>query len=82
MENVTVTALRTDLYSVVSEVATYNTVYNVNSKDGNVVVISRQEYENLKEMEYFNRHPQLTKELIEAKNAPDEDFISEEDFQW
>lgn len=82
METVNITALRNDVYNVVSKVVKYNSVYNVTSREGDAVLISRAEYENMKEMEFFDARPKLKEELLESLHASDSDFINEDDLEW
>ena len=83
MEVVNLNNLQLDtLQSLNTEVIKFNSVYNITSEQGEIIVISREEYENLKEMQYFYNHPQLIQELKTARNSPEEDFINEEDFEW
>ena len=82
METINVTALRQDIYNVTEEVVKFNTTYNITSKEGEVVMMSRKEYETLKEMEFFNNRPQLKQELIDSLAAPDFEFIDEDQIEW
>ena len=48
MTNTNVTALRKDLFSMLSNTIKYNETINVNTKDGNAVILSEEEYNGMK----------------------------------
>ena len=82
METVNITTLRQNIYETFEQAIKYNEVFNVTTKDGDAVIISKEEYELMQEMAFFNGRPKLRQELVESLNAPDEDFIPEEAFDW
>jgi len=82
METINITTLRQDIFNVTEEVVKFNTAYSITSKEGEAVLISRKEYETLKEMEFFNNRPELKQELLESLNAPDSEFIGEDELEW
>lgn len=73
---------RKNLYNTLEQVAKYNQVATINTKDGDVVLISADDYKNLMETMYLSSIPNVRKDLLEAKNAPDSDFVSEDEVHW
>lgn len=47
MDKVNVSNFRKDLYNIVKRTTMYNEVVNITSKDGNAVLISEEDYNNL-----------------------------------
>ena len=82
MEMINVSSLQQDTIQKVNEVVNFNSSYNIATENGNAILISFQEYETLKEMEFFYSRPKLVEELTASMHAPDEEFISEGDFEW
>jgi len=82
METVNITTLRQHIYEMFEQATKYNEIYNVTTKDGDAIIISKEEFELMEEMMFFSARPKLKQELIESLDAPDEDFISAEEFDW
>jgi len=82
MERVNITALRQNIYEMFEQAIKYNEIYNVTTKDGDAVIMSKEEYELMEEMMFFHARPQLKQELIDSLNAPEEDFIPAKEFNW
>ena len=73
---------RENFYPILEQVAKYNQVVTINTKDGDVVLISADDYKNLMETMYLSSMPSVRKDLLEAENAPDSDFVSENEAYW
>ena len=73
---------RKNLYNTLEQVAKYNQVATINTKDGDVVLINADDYKNLMETMYLSSNPEVRKDLLEAKKAPDDDFVSEDEVKW
>ena len=46
------------------------------------MVISEEDYNNLMETLYISSVPGLKDEIIKRGNAPDEDFVNEDEVDW
>ena len=79
MTNTNSTNLRKNLFSYLESVIDYNDVINVNTKKGNVIIISEAEYNGLLETLYLLSDPNVKEKIETAKNATDEDY---EVFEW
>lgn len=73
---------RKNLYNTLEQVAKYNQVATINTKDGDVVLINADDYKNLMETMYLSSIPEVRKDLLEAKKAPDDDFVAEDEVDW
>ena len=73
---------RKNFYNTLEQVAKYNQVATINTKDGDVVLISADDYKNLMETMYLSSMPNVREDLLKAKTAPDEDFVSEDEVEW
>lgn len=74
MTNTNITNARSNLFKFAESCIKYNDIININTKDGNVIMISEAEYNGLIETINLCKIPNLEKSLINIKNAPDEDF--------
>ncbi|WP_196603172.1 type II toxin-antitoxin system Phd/YefM family antitoxin [Pectinatus haikarae] len=73
---------RKNLYGTLEQVAKYNQIATVNTKDGDVVIVNAEDYKNLMETLYISSMPAIKKDLLKAKKAPASDFISEDEVNW
>ena len=79
MTNTNATNLRKNLFSYLDSTIEYNDIINVNTKKGNVIIISEAEYNGLLETLYLLSDSTMREKLEAAKNATDEDY---EVFEW
>ena len=81
MQTINISNLRKDLYKTVENVLNFEPV-RVNTKNGNAILMSEEEYRNLEETVYLCSIPKMKESILEASNTPLEEFIKEENFEW
>ena len=79
MTNINATNLRKNLFEFLDTAISYNDVINVNTKKGNAIIISEQEYNGLLETIYLNSIPNMKERLEFGLNATLDDSV---DFEW
>ncbi|MEG1805029.1 MAG: type II toxin-antitoxin system Phd/YefM family antitoxin [Clostridia bacterium] len=79
MTNTNVTNARSNLFKLVESCVKYNDVVNINSKDGNVVMISEEEYNGLMETLYLSGIPGMKDSIVDGMKTPDSEL---EEFSW
>lgn len=79
MTNTNSTNLRRNLFEYLNSAIEFNDIINVNTKKGNAVIISEQDYNGMIETIYLCSIPGMKERLIEGLNAKPED---REDFKW
>ena len=82
MTTTTITNFRQNLFEYVKSAIEYNDIIDITTKDGNAVVMSKEEYNGLMETLYLLSHPKTAEEKIKKKNEPAEEFTSLEDIDW
>ncbi len=82
MTNTNITNFRKDIYRLLENAIKYNEPINISTKNGNAVVLSEEDYNNLIETLYISSIPKLKEELIKRKNSSDEDFVKEDEVDW
>ncbi len=82
MTNTNITNFRKNLYNLLENTIKYNEPINISTKDGNAIVLSEEDYNNLIETLYISSMPKLKEELIKRKNSSDEDFVKEDEVDW
>lgn len=82
MTNINITNFRKQIYELIDKTIEYNEPLNVSTKNGNVIVISEEDYNNLIETLYINSVPKFKNELIKRSNDKEENFINEDEVKW
>lgn len=80
--NTNITALRKDLYKVAKLVTENGVQVTVNTKEGNFVMLSEDEYRGILETLYLSSNPTIKQSIIDGLNTPLEETIPEEKIKW
>ena len=75
MTNVNATTARANFFQIANRVVKLNDVVNVTTKDGNFVMLNEEEYNGMIETIYLMNSPETFKQIAEAKEAPDSEFV-------
>lgn len=73
MLNINITKARSELYKLASSCIKYNNIVNINTKEGNVILISEEDYNNLVESLYLAGIPGIYESIEEGVKTPIED---------
>ena len=79
MINTNVTNFRKQLFELIDQTIKYNEPVNISTKNGNAVLMSEEEYNNLIETMYLNSIPVMREKLEEGINTPIEEC---DEFEW
>ena len=79
MTNTTITNLRSKIFDYFNSAVTYNDVINVSTKNGNAVILSEQDYNNLIATVELSSNPKLKEKLINGLNTDPSEC---EEFKW
>ncbi len=79
MTNVNITSFRKDIYRLLENTIKYNEPINISTKNGNAVVLSEEDYNNLMETLYIESIPGLKEEILKRANDSDDEFVSEDE---
>ncbi len=82
MTNVNITSFRKDIYKLLDNTIKYNEPLNVSTKNGNAVILSEEDYNNLIETLYIESVPGLKKEILQRANDSEKDFVNEDEVEW
>lgn len=69
MSTYNITAARNDLYNIVDE-ALANELVRITTKNGNVVMMSEEDWESVLETLYLMGDPEFMTDVEEARNTP------------
>lgn len=82
MTSVNISKLRDNLYNYVDGVLNYGDNLEVRTKQGNIVMMSEEEYNGLTETLYLMSFPATAKEIKEGLETPLAECISEDEVNW
>ena len=82
MLNTNVTNFRRNIFALLEQTIKYNEPVNVSTKDGNAVVISEEDYNDLIETLYISSIPGMKEKHVEGLNTPLEECIAEDKASW
>ena len=69
MMNINITNARAELYKLASSCIKYNNIININTKEGNVIMMSEEYYNSLMESLYLAGIPGMYESIIEGVNT-------------
>ena len=75
MINTNITNARSDLFNLAAGCIKYNNVVNINTKEGNVIMMSEVDYNDLIESLYLAGIPGMYESIVEGANTPLEECV-------
>lgn len=82
MTNINITNFRKDIYELLEQTIKYNEPINISTKNGNAVVISEEDYNNIMETLYISSIPGLKEDIVKGLKEPIEDCVDEKEVEW
>ena len=76
------TSFRKNLFSLLENTVKYNECININTKIGNAVIISEDEYNSMVETLKILSNPIMKKKVLEGKNTPLSECVDESEVKW
>lgn len=82
MLNTNITTFRKNVFTLLEQTIKYNEPVNVSTKDGNAVIVSEEDYNNLMETLNMISNPYMKQKIIEGLNMPESECLSADEVQW
>ena len=82
MININITNFRKDIYELLDKTIKYNEPINISTKNGNAVVLSEEDYNNLMETLYIESIPELKEDVVKGLEEPLEECVDEKEVEW
>ena len=82
MLTTSVTNFRKNIYNILSQTIKFNEPVNINTKDGNAVILSEEDYNGLIETLYLSNMPEVKKSIVDGLNTSVEECIEEDEVLW
>ena len=79
MTMINATNARKNLFTIIANTIKNSTPVTITSKEGNVVVISEDDWASIQETLYLNSIPGMAQSIIDGMNTPDDELIDMED---
>ncbi len=82
MLNTNATNFRKNIFSLLEQTIKFNEPIHVNTKDGNAILISEEDYNNLMATLEIYNNPKLHEKILKGLETPVEECLSEDEIGW
>ena len=82
MINTNVTHFRKNVSTLLEQTLKFNEPIHVSTSNGNVVVLSEDDYRGILETLEMNANPVMKQKLLEGKDTPLSECIPESEVEW
>lgn len=82
MLNTSITNFRKNIFSMLEQTIKYNEPVNISTKEGNAVVMSEADYNDVMATFEVYNNPNLHEKILKGINTSIEDCSSEDEVQW
>lgn len=82
MTNTNITNFRNNIFEYINQAIEFNDVINVNTKNGNAVLLSEDDYNGIMETLYLSSDPQVKADILEGVQTPLSECITEDEIEW
>lgn len=82
MTNTNITNFRQNVFDYINQAIEYNDVININTKNGNAVIMSEEEYNGIMETLYLSSDPRVKEEILSGKETPISECLSASEVEW
>ena len=82
MTNINITNFRNDIYNLLEQTIKYNEPKNISTKNGNAVILSEEDYNNLIATLEISSNKKLKEDVIEGMKEKLEECVDENEVDW
>ena len=82
MINTNVTHFRKNVSTLLEQTLKFNEPIHVSTRNGNVVVLSEDDYRGILETLEMNANPVMKQKLLDGKDTPLSECIPESEVEW
>lgn len=82
MENIPISRARDNIYQIVEEAVKFSQPIEINSRKGDVILVSKADWGSIQETLYLMSVPGLWADILEAHKTPIEEMFTLEDLEW
>lgn len=77
-----ITSFRKNVFSLLEQTIKYNEPLSINTKAGNAIVLSEEDYNGMIETIYLMSVPTMKEKLLKGKNTSLSECIPENEVEW
>jgi len=82
MTNTNITSFRKNIYNLLEQTIKYNEPINISTKNGNAVVLSEEDYNNLMATLEIESNKKLKEDIVKGMKEEIKDCIDENEVDW
>ena len=82
MTNTNITSFRKNIYNLLEQTIKYNEPLNISTKNGNAIVLSEEDYNNLLATLEIESNKTLKDKVIKGMEEDLKDCIPEDEVEW
>ena len=82
MTNTNISGLRKDIFNMFVNAIKYNEIINVNTKDGNAIILSEEEYNGIMATLELCSDAKLKEKIVAGANEPLDECVSIDEVEW
>lgn len=82
MTNTNITSFRKNIYNLLEQTIKYNEPINISTKNGNAVVLSEEDYNNLMATLEIESNKKLKEDIVKGMKKEIKDCIDENEVDW
>lgn len=82
MTNINITSFRKDIYNLLEQTIKYNEPINISTKNGNAVVLSEEDYNNLMATLEIENNKKLKEDIVKGMKETLEECVEENEVDW
>ena len=82
MTNINITSFRKNIYNLLEQTIKYNEPINISTKNGNAVVLSEEDYNNLIATLEIENNKKLKEKIIKGMKEDIADCVAEDEVDW
>ena len=82
MTNTNITSFRKNIYNLLEQTIKYNEPINISTKNGNAVVLSEEDYNNLMATLEIENNKKLKEDIVKGMKETLEECVEENEVDW
>lgn len=82
MRNINITNFRKNIFGLLEQTIKYNEPVSIITKDGNAVILSEEDYNNIMETLYLSSIPAMREKIVEGMKTPIDECLPEDEVKW
>lgn len=82
MQNTSITNFRKNIFSMLEQTIKFNEPLNISTKEGNAVVMSEEDYNNVMATFEIYNNPELHKKILKGMQTSASECVPEDEVEW